>query len=425
MRRFANLYLILYFLDAGLSLFDELLQFALGGAVPGITALRGINALLVLLLSIVVFTILGFDRRLPKRIFLPLTLYAFWCSVGLWPLLGMLPRATFALNAAFGQVFLSGVAVLILHHFYGGVQLPEELFARPGFTWRNTLIFSAVNLLLLPLVVVFTLMASVGVYIDQMTAGFMRMSPIGLYMVEQNYNRGGQSVRLDAMMHIARSEYYQELARSLPAAKTVILTEGVTDRDHLLTHRFDYSSVADLIGLTSQQTMPLDGNLVDLEQPDSTPRDTSKPDIFRADVDLNSFSPETVAFLNVLGRTLFGDKPLPEAMLEYNAWAEKNLKPEMIDGLRKDILVHRNAVVIDALKQSLKRYDTVVIPWGAMHMPAIEQAVLAQGFTPKERHERLSLDFRTVPYAELWQKWQEAVAGQHEASSSDLELERQ
>jgi len=425
MRRFANLYLMLYFLDAGLSLFDELLQIALGGAVPGVTALRGINALLVLLLSIIIFTILGFDRRLPKRVFLPLTLYAFWCSVGLWPLLGMLPRATFALNAAFGQVFLSGVAVLMLRHFYGGIQLPEALFVMRGFTWRNTLIFSAVNLLLLPFIVVYTLMASVGVYVDQMTAGFMRMSPIGLYMVEQNYSRGGQTVRLDAMMHIARSEYYQELVRSLPAAKTVILTEGVTDQDHLLTHRFDYSSVADLIGLTSQQTMPLDGNLVDLEHPESTPRDSSKPDIVRADVDLNSFRPESVAFLNVMGRTLFGDKPLPEAMLEYNQWAEKNLTPEVIDGLRKDILIHRNAVVIDTLKQSLKSYDTVVIPWGAMHMPEIEQAVLKQGFTPGARHERLSLDFRTVPYAELWQKWQEAVAGAHESLPPELDRERQ
>jgi hypothetical protein len=40
-----------------------------------------------------------------------------------------------------------------------------------------------------------------------------------------------------------------------------------------------------------------------------------------------------------------------------------------------------------------------------MHMPAIERAVLEQGFAPTTRLERLSLDFRTLPYAELWQKW--------------------
>jgi hypothetical protein len=42
-----------------------------------------------------------------------------------------------------------------------------------------------------------------------------------------------------------------------------------------------------------------------------------------------------------------------------------------------------------------------------MHMPAIEEAVLEQGFVPGVARERLSLDFRAIPYAELWQKWTE------------------
>jgi 23S rRNA G2445 N2-methylase RlmL len=40
-----------------------------------------------------------------------------------------------------------------------------------------------------------------------------------------------------------------------------------------------------------------------------------------------------------------------------------------------------------------------------MHMPAIEAAVLGQGFAPGAARERLSLDFRAIPYADLWRKW--------------------
>jgi phosphate starvation-inducible protein PhoH len=37
-------------------------------------------------------------------------------------------------------------------------------------------------------------------------------------------------------------------------------------------------------------------------------------------------------------------------------------------------------------------------------MPAIEAAVLKLGFAPGDERERLSVDFREIPFAELWQK---------------------
>jgi hypothetical protein len=61
--------------------------------------------------------------------------------------------------------------------------------------------------------------------------------------------------------------------------------------------------------------------------------------------------------------------------------------------------------VIEGMQRSLKLYNTVIIPWGAMHMPAIEAAVVEQGFTRGPAHERLSLDFRSIPYREMWKQW--------------------
>jgi hypothetical protein len=406
MRRFANFYILLFLIDAGLSLTDELWS-VFASPLHVFSGVRNLVAFLVIVLSMGVYTLLGIDRRLPKRVFLPLTLYAFWCALLLWPLLGMMPYETLGVTAAFGQVFIGGVAVITLRSFYGGTLLPEDHFRRPLFGWRNTLVFSGVNLLLLPLLLIYSLMATAGNYLDQETAGFMRLSPVGIYTSDRSYHHDGKVVRLVAMMHIARQGYFKELVLSLPAAKTVILTEGVTDQDRLLKARFNYGSLAGLVGLTSQETMHLDGNPVeldDLDVPDKLERDETKPDIVRADIDLNRFNPKTVEFLNVLGRTLLGSKPLAQGLVEYNDWAQAKATPEWVSGLKADILDKRNAVVIDALERSLEHYDTIVIAWGAMHMPAIEAALLERGFVPGDKKERLVFAFSAIPYAKLWQK---------------------
>jgi hypothetical protein len=412
MRRFANLYIVLFFVDAGLSLVDELLK-AFASPLSLLGEVRNLVAIIVIAMSVVVFACLGIDRRLPKRAFLPLIVYISWCSLALWPLIGLVGRDDLGLVAAVGQLLIGGCVFLLLRRPDGGVLLSAEAFRGVMFGWRNTLGFTVVNLLLLPFVLVFTLMAATSSYLDQQTAGFMRLSPLGIYMSERSYQRDGQMVRLAGMMHIGKEDYYQDLAGSMASARTIILAEGVTDRDKLLVNQFNYSKLAGVLGLSSQETMNLDANLVDLEnlgalEPGEGGRDT--PDIARADLDLNRFDPQTIEFLNVLGRTLLSGQPLAEGLLAYNAWADEHMSPERIAGMMADILDKRNAVVIDGMERSLAHYDTIIIPWGAMHMPAIEAAVLAQGFVPAASRERLSLDVRAIPYRELWRKWSAAQA---------------
>jgi hypothetical protein len=404
MRRFANFYIILFLIDAGLSLTDELLS-AFAAHLPALSTARNLVAFLVIVLSLAVFSLLGVDQRLPKRVFLPLTLYSFWCSMALWPLLGMIPSEPLGLAAAFGQVFIGVVALVTLRSSYRRNLLPAELFQRPLFGWRNTLVFSAVNLLLLPLMLVYSLLATVGYYLDQKTAGFMRLSPVGIYTSERSYHDDGKVVRLVSMMHIAHEGYYQELVASLPAERTIILAEGVTDRDQLMKSPFQYDRLANLVGLSSQETMRLDGNLLeldDLEPADEIGWDETKPDIVRADMDLNGFEPQTVEFLNVLGRTLPGDKSLPQGLVAYSDWVQVHGTPEVFSGVMDDILYKRNEVVIDALQRSLDRYDTIIVPWGGMHMPAIEAAVLKQGFVPGDKKERLLFAFSAIPFTAFW-----------------------
>ncbi len=151
--------------------------------------------------------------------------------------------------------------------------------------------------------------------------------------------------------------------------------------------------------------MHLDGNLLELDNlglAAGIQRDETKPDIVQADTDLNRFNPQTVEFLNVIARTLLGDKPLAQGFAAYSDWVKVHGTPKMISGVMDDILYKRNAVVIDALYRSLDRYDTIVIPWGGMHMPAIESALLERGFVPGDKKERLLFAFSAIPFSELW-----------------------
>lgn len=407
MRRFANFYIIIFLVDAGLSLVDELLVMA-GSPYPLLTNGRLLVAFVTIALSLVVYVCLGIDRRLPKRVFLPMTLYITWCTLAMWPLSGVIDRASLPLVAAIGQAATGLLAIALLR---GRVLLPQELFQTNIFSLKNILGFTAINLLLTPFVLLYGSLALAGNYLEERTAGFLRISPVGVYMAERSYHRESKKIRLAGMIHIGREEYYADLAGSVSTEATIILAEGVTDRDHLLEHNFDYSKLAGVIGLSSQDKMQIDGNLVDLDDPDQETEGVGdKPDIAWADIDLSHFDPQTIEFLNAIGQTLFSGKPLAEALAEYTAWADENMTPERVDDVMMDILDKRNEVVIASISKALQRYETIVIPWGAMHMPAIEAAVLEQGFEPGERTERMSLDFRTIPYAEVWQKWLERTA---------------
>ena len=409
MRRFANIYIVLFLIDAALSLIDELLQ-ASSSPLAFLTEIRFFVASVVITLSMVLYACLGIDRRLPKRVFLPLTLFASWSALAMWPLSGFVAREAFGLTAAISQVVLGAIAIILLRGLGGRNLLTEEQFQASMFSMRNTLGFTAINLLLTPFVLIYTGLAVTSYYLEEQTAGFLRLSPVGIHMTERSYHLAQKEIRLAGMMHIGKEDYYEDLANSIPTVGTIILAEGVTDQDRLLESQFNYSKLAGLIGLTSQDKMRLNGNAValdDLGVAGQVIREPGKPDIANVDIDLNRFEPKTIEFLNALGRSLFGDKPLAEGLVDYNLWIEENMTEEGIAGVMADILDKRNDAVIAGMVKTLKRYDTIVIPWGAMHMPAIEAAVLEQGFAPGKAEERLSLDFRTIPYGELWQKWSE------------------
>jgi hypothetical protein len=404
MRKFANLFFTLYLADGVVSFLHELSAVFLQTSPS--SGVRNLIAVAALLFALPLYASLGIDRRLPKGIIIPQTLFILWLGLGGWPVAST--AGSFGLLSATIQLLL-GLLPFILYAGTAGSNrlLPAARFLPDFFGLRNTLVFFLLHLALLPLIVGFIFVSVMAQYADQGTAGFMRIGSDGLHMEERVYSRSGKNIRLAGMIHIGDKGFYHDLADSVSSGKTVILAEGVTDQDGLLTAQFGYDEVAETLGLTSQSEMKIAGRLVDeaeLTQLGPADFETLEPHIIRADSDLNRFSPSTLEFINMLGKHLFNNESLPEGLQAYDAWAREHVTPETTEALMADLLQSRNAVVISWLDRVLPLYDTIVIPWGALHMPGIEAAILERGFRLTSSKERLSVDFASLPIEQLLEK---------------------
>ena len=400
MRSFANLFLLLFLADGSLSLLDELASL-LFPVVP-LSGFRNLVANAVILLSIPLYFSLGIDRRLPKRLFLPLILFVFGAPLSTWFFPSLSKVQGYGLLTAAAQIALG---TFLMHRrnkkSEAPLTLPREMFDAPYFSLKNTLTFAGVNLFLLPVFLVTLALFLVNSYVTAYTSGFMKVEPGGLYMIERSYKRGDRTIRLASMIHIGEKKYYEDVARLVVSGRTLVLAEGVSDEKGMLQNRFDYGKVAGFLGLTSQEKMLFAGRVIDAKELDA-PRgreETAKagaPDILRADVDLSTFRPETMLLLDAMGKHLRGDDSVLEGVLELNEWAEKTVTPEMYEVIMDDILHRRNKVLLGHMDKALKRYDTVVIPWGALHMKEIEAEVVNRGFVLQEERKRMSVDFKRM-----------------------------
>ncbi|MEJ2200324.1 MAG: hypothetical protein P8X63_04820, partial [Desulfuromonadaceae bacterium] len=279
--------------------------------------------------------------------------------------------------------------------------------ATPWFSLSYSLKYALVALLLLPLLLGVAGLASVGAYLQQETGGFLLLTPGGIYLQERVYRRGEKTIRLAAMIHLGRQEYYRELAQSVGTGRTLILLEGVSDRDRLLQQSFDYSGFAELLGLVAQNSLDFAGQPVSpdsLEQEIEDAGDPAVPHILCADLDLNQFDARTIEFLNVVGRTLLNPQAEGFGLSAYRRWVAEHMDGPMVQVLMADILHRRNRHLLRILRRSLPHYDTLVVPWGAMHMPAIEQAVVRAGFHLATKTQRLSLEFGNLPFRQIFKR---------------------
>jgi hypothetical protein len=328
-------------------------------------------------ISMLLYAASVFSPRIPKRLAWPLAAFLTWrFFCGGFPLPFAAPHVVPAI-LAWSQVGV-GVALMALMLFW---QAPA---GRPAFTWRNFAISGLVTVTAVPIVFVAATVNSLGVYMEETTGGYLKIRPSGLLLEEREFRNGAKCVRLVSMVHIGNKGFYDQIDASLPrTGEAIVLLEGVTDDQQLLKRHFSYTRLANMFGLESQETSLLQGKAREVVARPSAPGAVEYRD---ADVDVSTFHPETIQFIQQLGVLLAN----PTAASLALAFCDPNSplgKPAAQKTVLDDILSSRNRHLLSEINTALLAHDTVVVPWGAMHLSWIEAELKMQGF-----HQTASID---------------------------------
>ena len=253
----------------------------------------------------------------------------------------------------------------------------EKHLGARTFSGLNLLGFVLVNLLVvLPGVLAWS-WGCASLALSHYTDGFVSLRPSGIVLQARKYARDdGRTVVLFPMSHIAESDFYRNVAQSVPS-NAVVLMEGVSDTTHLLTNKLSYRRAAKSLHLAEQHDhFKLNSNQV-----------------VQADVDVRVFSTNTLALLNLI--ILFhkeGWNAHTFELLQQNAST-----PESQQQLIDDLLLKRNAHVLAELRKRLPEAGCFILPWGAAHMMGLSRELQKDGFHLVGTHDFVSIRFGGKP----------------------------
>jgi hypothetical protein len=409
--------LLLFLVDGAVSFADDALILLVG--VHGLSLIRGLISFATLVMAGGVYLLIGITPAVPKRIFLPIplfflasmlamfTLAIFWyhrieeiafavstCELVLGVLLVSLSRRENSpkdsridrLNQGTGG---NSLDVQCSRVDGGGrkavpreprpateVQrrlVTEEQLGARGFSWANLLGFAALNIfVLLPLVAIY-LFGCGARAVNHFSEGFMALHPGGFTVQVRKYVRAdGKVIELFPMAHVAAPSFYSQVSRSFPT-NAVILMEGVSDSENLLTNKISYKRMAKTLGLAEQH-------------------ETFAPnpqEVVRADVDVNVFSRQTIDFLNLI--MLFHSKGMtPENLSKFLQYTPP---PGFEKQLFDDLLVKRNDHLLGEIRTNLQTSDNIMVPWGVAHMPGLAREIQKDGFHLSETRNIVVIPF--------------------------------
>jgi hypothetical protein len=392
---------LLFLTDGAFSFVDEATTLALGSSP--LSGVRAAFALAVLAMSVPMAAIIGVTPKAPKRVLVPPILFAWWAGPAMAYPFGLWKPAHLALVLAALQVLLA-LAVWYFAPNLSGTRraLPIALTRTQAFSWRYLLVAGPVTALLFLLLAASSVALGFSTQIELLTGGYVRVRPDGVYLVERQFQSGDREVRLAGMMHVARREFYSGVLPSPdPADPSVVLVEGVTDRKRLLGGRtLDYGRLAKLLNVTPQSDSVF-SNRVTAEMGKQASGGTAGnlagangAGIYykHADVDVESFHPQTIAFILAV-IAIFQSNDLRE-LIELLADPSSPIGNEDAqEQVMDDILFSRNQRLVAEIESSLRDYRRVVVPWGAMHLPEIESWLRDHDFVQSGEVQRKALGF--------------------------------
>jgi hypothetical protein len=387
---FANWFLIGFALDGAISVLDELLR---SGPEPTtLSVLRAAIALAVWFAALGNFVLLAISPRLPKRILLPLIAFPVWCLLGAYPFAtGLEPSETIGLVLSGIQLALALATLCWIrlrsatHHWLlHANDLPRKR-PRIGYTLR----FAAATALIAPPLLAGLAGLSFFAQIERATGGFMTFDLTGIHSTAREYRRDDRRIDLVGMAHIGDDDAYLDLFESFAGQSTLLLEEGVTDEDGLIGDGMLYEMLAGRIGLDVQPSF----EAMLTEMP---PSDTGvpMPEIRNADVDARVFEKNTIAVLDAAARLYRSDRLAP-ALKEFQATLEE-LGPAATEAAFRDLIDNRNTHLLGEIRAGLDDYQRIIVPWGALHLPGIEAAILGWGFEQTATSQRRIAAYQTI-----------------------------
>jgi hypothetical protein len=357
-----SLCLALFLADAFASLADDsLILFFQLHLLAGI---RSIVCFFAMLAAIVVYGLMALTPMIPKRWFLPLTLFYLVSQLALIPFLIYHPVPLQQVVWVFscGQV-LVGIGILYWiqsgSQFHWALVKKEQLVGR-YFSWRNLTVFVFANVFVLLPATVLYLFLSVAVAVNHFSDGFMALHLNGFTVQMRKYVRAdGKTIQLFPMAHIADAGFYLKVSQAFPT-NSIILMEGVTDQKNLLTNGISYKRIAKFLGLAEQKVRFGHG----------------QAKMVRADVDVDRFSKNTVDFLNMV-MLLHSQGFNAENVMKLTRYSPS---PDFEEQLIADLLTNRNKHLEEEIQSHLSETDQIMVPWGVAHMPGIANDIQKSGF---------------------------------------------
>jgi hypothetical protein len=365
----------LFLVDGIISLLDDTLTVFFD--LHFLFAIRALVGFCTLLMAIVIYGSMGLTPIIPKRQFLPLTLFFLAGQLVVFPFMiycyAWLPQVTWGVS--FCQVVLG---LIILYWAWGGFKFHWPLVAKEqlgvrSFSWRNLCVFVLMNLfVLLPAVIVYFLVCA-SLAVGHFTDGFMALRPGGLTVEVRKYVRNdGKTIQLFPMSHVADAAFYQNVSKSFPT-NSIVLLEGVTDDKNRLTNHITYKRMATALGLGEQHE-------------DFKP---SQGDLVRADVDTAQFSTTTIDLLNLV--MLLHAKGLNiETLLKLIEYSQP---PHVQETLFDDLLTKRNEHLLAEIHTRLPETENIIVPWGAAHMPELAREIQKSGFRLEKSDDYVVIRF--------------------------------
>ena len=387
---FGTAALALYAADGVVSLADHLLRrTAESGVLAGP---RNVLARLTVLVLVAAWVALAATPRLPKRAFAAPLLVTAWWSLGAPPLpLVMTSERAFDALGISCQLASAAVAFAFVRARYGRFRLDASRLVGPAFRLRSSIGFFALNALLLPLACAVSIVFGAAAELERVTNRFVTFHGEEIRIHERRYRRGDREVRLVGMMHLGEASSYRDLFRGFRGPSTVVLEEGVSDGDGRLHRPLSYATAAKVLGLSTQPEVK---GVLDEEGAE----DAESPDVRNADVDLRDFRPETITFLDAAG-SVWSAPSTREAIATLREFAQRDDAGALLSAANEDILTLRNRHLLEAITNALGQYRCVIVPWGALHLAAIEAALKTQDFVVEETSSRTLLRYATVAQA--------------------------